>query len=1080
MDIEMTSSDVSDYDDSDISNNEAKDDLSLQDKKTVCIYNSVEEAEHYLLSVNEPSKISSKSDIYICDSVKEANQCLHNYEIDNTVRFAAFSTPKDFGSTDIFSHKHKVLWETSPEFFNTPYVVLSSKRFDCHHGVDRNSNAKQKYIDAKENQKKFDHWYRGEYVIIQDTKKFECPAKVNIKEIVYFTSLKSELLSQKIDHRLSTKISEFVKQGVSNVCEMKRLLKIMVSDMFGKKDLPPSNNRRFYPRNNIIRTHIVIERQKLRFSNIDQDCLENKINEWKVSDATVKIHYHPKRSHSKDELLFVYQAGWQKKLLNKYGNEMVFLDATYKTTRYSLPLFFLVVKTNVDFQIVATFVSESETFDTIKKALNVIKSWNLDFQPLYCMTDYCNEEIRALESVFFGCEVFICDFHREQAWDRWIKKTSNGCFSKKEDILKLLRCIAWSRSCEEEVDAIKALELSDFWCQDGFSKLKHYVEMYWMPIKKRWIWWYRQNRLLINCNTNNGVERQNESFKYCYLKKYNNSSLTGMLTLLIEEFFTDKLESYTDANFKMDARYRRYGCWVPKYLYNRPRSLVKHCLLRKSTADYMDLNTVVMMKHGIFTVSSTIDSSTKYFVHFGDENIMPKCTCYDWISTGYPCKHFFAIFKKYPAWSWNTLSKLYVNSPFLNLDEDNYDIFHEKKPFNFSKLLSPLKESSLSLKKNTTVEDQNDICKKHIPIYSGVDVREMLNTIKNLSFEFEANSDELVMLHKTLSTLIDKLNKGRVRESGIPVTQTNNKLSKKHISIPVRKPIKAQTKRVGSQKEKTSNASKVFIVAESYLVDSIEHKIVDEPVNKERFVVDHEIVISHNNDEHLVEKLVLLPQTKLSSDDMNDITTHQMLSDNVIHSVQKMITGVSGLQDPVLGQNLSFCVVKGSFVQVLHDGDVHWLTISTFGCSEGEVFLLDSMFKGKIKNYVVRQICAIMQCTKDSLKVRVLPVQQQTNGVDCGLFALAFAQHIACTGSNPHYISFENDEMRNHLFKSVIENHLNEFPKTGKLTRFCKEKEFNFTLYCVCRQIWMASDKVVKDNCVCHCFISLPTVETWF
>ncbi|XP_065651150.1 uncharacterized protein LOC136079345 [Hydra vulgaris] len=690
----MTSSDVSDYDDSDISNNEAKDDLSLQDKETVCIYNSVEEAEHYLLSVNEPTKISSKSDIYICDSVKEANQCLHNYEIDNTVRFAAFSTPKDFGSTDIFSHKHKVLWETSPEFFNTPYVVLSSKRFDCHHGVDRNSNAKQKYIDAKENQKKFDHWYRGEYVIIQDTKKFECPAKVNMKEIVYFTSLKvvnmtnyyknqvsrdirnslmkhntfvfcrkikveiecllchrnhplgkSELLSQKIDHRLSTKISEFVKQGVSNVCEMKRLLKIMVSDMFGKKDLPPSNNRRFYPRNNIIRTHIVIERQKLRFSNIDQDCLENKINEWKVSDATVKIHYHPKRSHSKDELLFVYQAGWQKKLLNKYG-----------------------------------------------------------------------------------CEVFICDFHREQAWDRWIKKTSNGCFSKKEDILKLLRCIAWSRSCEEEVDAIKALELSDFWCQDGFSKLKHYVEMYWMPIKKRWIWWYRQNRLLINCNTNNGVERQNESFKYCYLKKYSNSSLTGMLTLLIEEFFTDKLESYTDANFKMDARYRRYGCWVSKYLFNRPRSLVKHCLLRKSTADYMDLNTVVMMKHGIFTVSSTIDSSTKYFVHFGDENIMPKCTCYDWISTGYPCKHFFAIFKKYPAWSWNTLSKLYVNSPFLNLDEDNYDIFHEKKPFNFSKSLSPLKESSLSLKKKTTIEDQNDICKKHVPIYSGVDVREMLNT----------------------------------------------------------------------------------------------------------------------------------------------------------------------------------------------------------------------------------------------------------------------------------------------------------------------------------------------------------------
>ena len=46
----------------------------------------------------------------------------------------------------------------------------------------------------------------------------------------------------------------------------------------------------------------------------------------------------------------------------------------------------------------------------------------------------------------------------------------------------MLRCIARSRSCEEEVDAIKELELSEFWCQEGF--LKHYVETYWMPIKK--------------------------------------------------------------------------------------------------------------------------------------------------------------------------------------------------------------------------------------------------------------------------------------------------------------------------------------------------------------------------------------------------------------------------------------------------------------------------------------------------------------------------------------------------------------------------------------------------------------------
>ena len=42
---------------------------------------------------------------------------------------------------------------------------------------------------------------------------------------------------------------------------------------------------------------------------------------------------------SKNKLLFVHQTKWQKRLLNKYGNELTLLDATYKTTRYALPLF---------------------------------------------------------------------------------------------------------------------------------------------------------------------------------------------------------------------------------------------------------------------------------------------------------------------------------------------------------------------------------------------------------------------------------------------------------------------------------------------------------------------------------------------------------------------------------------------------------------------------------------------------------------------------------------------------------------------------------------------------------------------
>ena len=79
----------------------------------------------------------------------------------------------------------------------------------------------------------------------------------------------------------------------------------------------------------------------------------------------------------------------------------------------------------------------------------------------------------------------------------------------------------------------------------------------------------------------------------------------------------------------------------------------------------------------------------------------------------------------------------------------------------------------------------------------------------------------------------------KARESGIPLTQTDGKSNniKKHISIPVRKPVKVQSKRVGARKEKTIAASKVFITEESYLADTFEKKIVEEPVNKEMLLI---------------------------------------------------------------------------------------------------------------------------------------------------------------------------------------------------------------------------------------------------
>ena len=74
-----------------------------------------------------------------------------------------------------------------------------------------------------------------------------------------------------------------------------------------------------------------------------------------------------------------------------------------------------------------------------------------------------------------------------------------------------------------------------------------------------------------------------------------------------------------------------------------------------------------------------------YEVHFGNENGMPKCSCLDWLKSGYLCKHFLIIFGKYSLWPFNTLSPLSRNNPFFNLDKDVIPLTEQLSEINENK-----------------------------------------------------------------------------------------------------------------------------------------------------------------------------------------------------------------------------------------------------------------------------------------------------------------------------------------------------------------------------------------------------------
>lgn len=43
-------------------------------------------------------------------------------------------------------------------------------------------------------------------------------------------------------------------------------------------------------------------------------------------------------------------------------------------------------------------------------------------------------------------QIYICDFHRGQAWERFLTKSSNGLTDRKQSVLAKLRAVARART----------------------------------------------------------------------------------------------------------------------------------------------------------------------------------------------------------------------------------------------------------------------------------------------------------------------------------------------------------------------------------------------------------------------------------------------------------------------------------------------------------------------------------------------------------------------------------------------------------------------------------------------------------
>ena len=92
----------------------------------------------------------------------------------------------------------------------------------------------------------------------------------------------------------------------------------------------------------------------------------------------------------------------------------------------------------------------------------------------------------------------------------------------------------------------------------------------------------------------------------------------------------------------------RYADNVDEYLQNRPHPMIRHCVLKKGLGENMDNAGIRITSVGKFSVCYYKNGEKQiYNLDFGDDERMPYCSAY-------PCKHFFAVFKKFQAWDWNS------------------------------------------------------------------------------------------------------------------------------------------------------------------------------------------------------------------------------------------------------------------------------------------------------------------------------------------------------------------------------------------------------------------------------------------
>ena len=125
-------------------------------------------------------------------------------------------------------------------------------------------------------------------------------------------------------------------------------------------------------------------------------------------------------------------------------------------------------------------------------------------------------------------------------------------------------------------------------------------------------------------------------------------------------------------------------------------------------------------------------------------------------------------------------------------------------------------------------------------------------------------------------------------------------------------------------------------------------------------------------------------------------------------SLKEQFPMLDGFHSPILYAHRFPPISKGKdFIQIIHNGAEHWVVLTNIGLNpelkDTDIIMYDSMIKFDAgsrtqvtpSNATFWQACQLVADKSFSLTVHIRPCEQQKNGSDCGMFAIANAVSLA-------------------------------------------------------------------------------------